>query len=329
VSARRTEALVWAAVLAVAAASAMLGSAGSIDAPTFLHASRTLLSGRWLHTFADPGLQAGPLQIAGIGAAGRLGSAFGLSPLRGVAVCQALVLTALVLAGASAVTPPRRRPLVAGAIGLAAIAAGVIGGASFYGHPAEVAAPVLWVLAARAAYERRPGLAGALIGLSAGFETWGVLGVPVLLLEPRLRGTARGLGVAAAVVAVVYGPFVFFGSFAMNDYRWPVAQGTLPALVLGPGAHFGWWLRLVQAAVAVAGGVAAAVVLRRRAVAWWVVPLSILWARIALDPQRGAWYLLAPETVALLAVGRLAGLLGLRGANRAPFLKPPLRAADS
>jgi hypothetical protein len=294
-------------VLAAAAVLGATGDAGdTIDTAYFLHASQTLLSGRWLETFADPGLQAGPLQIGGVGVAGRLGEAFGVSALRGVCVLQSVVLTACVLAGAALVRGPRRSPLVLAAAGAAALATGTIGSAYFYGHPAEVVSPVLWVAATRAAMLRRPASAGVLVGLSAGFETWGVLGLAVLLVDPRPRALARSAAVALAVVGATYGPFVLHGPFAMFQYHWTVAPGTLPA-ILGAGPSYGWPLRIVQATLAGGAGAAASRLLRRRASACWLVPMAIVWAKVCLDPGRGAWYLLAPETIAVLGAAQIAG----------------------
>jgi hypothetical protein len=328
------------AVLAAAAAAALAADPQStIDTPTFLAAARTLLSGHWARTFADPGLQAGPLQIGGIGLAGRVGGALGVDPLRGVAVLQAVVLTAAVLTAVRLLAGPRRA-WAAVAAGALALATATISNAYFYGHPAEVLVPVLWVAAARAAQERRPLAAGALVGLSAGFETWGVLGVAVLLLDRRLRARAAGVAAAAAAVLVLYLPFVLAGSFAMFDYRWVVAPGTLPAL-LGLGPSFGWPLRLAQGAAALAAGAAAARLAGTRRAACWLVPLAVVCVRVALDPMRGAWYLLAPETLALVGGAHLAAVAlrsdrrtqkraaGRLAAALAETLKPTPPHADS
>lgn len=308
--------MVWIGVLALGGAVAATGDPGAtIDTRYFLHASQTLLSSHWLETFADPGLQAGPLQVAGIGGAGRLGEAVGVSALRAVSVLQNVALTALVMVGAGAVARPRRRRLVAAAAGVIALAAGTIGSAFFYGHPAEVVDPVLWVLAARASKARRPLVAGSLVGVSAGFETWGILGLAVLLLDRRARAVTLGVGAALAVTTAIYGPFILHGPFAMFAYRWSVAPGTLPS-VLGIGPSFGWPLRVLQAAAAGAAGAAVSVLLRRYWAACWIAPLSILCVRIGLDPGRGSWYLLAPQTVALLGAAHMAGSPWLEGVVR-------------
>src|SRR5207237_6993433 len=107
------------------------------------------------------------------------------------------------------------------------------------GHPADAVSPLIWVLAALEARRGRALRAGALIGLSAGLEVWGVLGAPVLLLAPRLREAVKGWAMEAAVVVALFAPFVLAGEFRMFDYEWRVADGTLLGLVLTPGTHFG------------------------------------------------------------------------------------------
>lgn len=328
-----SQAAIWVAVLAAAGVLAVVGPGATFDTGYFLRASHTLLSARWSRTFAAPGVQAGPLEILSIGLAGKLGIAAGSSAEAGVRVLQSLGLTALLLVGATAVCPRRRRPLVVGVVGAAALATGTVSGAFFYGHPAEVANPVLWVVAAAAFARRRPWLAGVLVGVSAGLETWGLLGI-ALLVARRTRARDTGLAVAAAlaVVVAVYGPFVASGHFAMLSYRWQISPASVPALVVGAGGSFGWPFRLVQAAVACGTGAAASVFLRRAAAAWWVAPLCIVSTKLALDPQPvNAWYLLAPQTVALLGAAQLAGSLLANGSlpAREPALKPSRLAADS
>jgi hypothetical protein len=320
-------------VLAAAVVLAVVGPGATFDTLYFLRASHTLLSAHWSRTFAAPGLQAGPLEILAIGLAGKLGTAAGSSAVAGVRVLQSLGLTALLLVGATAVCPRRRRPLVVGAAGAAALATGTVSGAFFYGHPAELANPVLWVVAAAALARRRPWLAGVLVGVSAGLETWGLLGIAVLVAR-RTRAREAGLAAAAAfaVVIAVYGPFVASGHFAMLSYRWQISPASVPALVVGAGGSFGWPLRLLQAAAACGTGAAASIFLRRTSAAWWVAPMCIVWTKLALDPQpANAWYLLAPQTVALLGAAQLAGsLLAKRSSSsQEAALKPQRLAADS
>jgi hypothetical protein len=140
------------------------------------------------------------------------------------------------------------------AIGLLAVAAGLTHIAFVDGHPAEAIVPLLWVLAGLHARQGRVLSAGALVGFSAGFELWGVLGVAVLLLAPRLTRALAGACVQAAVVAAMLAPFALAGTFRMFEHEWRATSGTLVGLVAGPGAPFGWQLRLAQAAFAMGAG---------------------------------------------------------------------------
>jgi hypothetical protein len=81
------------------------------------------------------------------------------------------------------------------------------------GHPTDPLLPLVRILAAAEARRGRTWTAGLLIGLSAGVETWGILGVAVLALAPRLRDAAVGTCVAA--VTAFFAPCVLGGHFAM------------------------------------------------------------------------------------------------------------------
>jgi hypothetical protein len=189
------------------------------------------------------------------------------------------------------------------AVGLVAVAAGLTHIAFVYGHPAEAVVPLLWVLAGRHAREDRMSSAGALVALSAGFELWGVLGVAVLLLAPRLTRALAGAGVLVLFVAAMLAPFALGGTFRMFDHEWRVTSGTLVGLVVGPGAHFSWIPRLAQASLAVAGGAALALALRRNVHALWLVPLAVALVRLLLDPVSFGWYWLEVEALVLVGAG--------------------------
>src|SRR5207248_2830367 len=134
-------------------------------------------------------------------------------------------------------------------------------------------------LAALWAREDRVVLAGAVLGLSAGLELWGMLGVPVLLLAPRRRRALAGAVVGAAVVAGMLAPFALAGSLRMFQYDWRVASGTLLSLFGASGAHFGWPLRLLQSALALTAGGSVALALRRSVHAAWLAPLAVALVR--------------------------------------------------
>src|SRR5207247_7410213 len=105
-------------------------------------------------------------------------------------------------------------------VGLLAVGAGLTHIAFVDGHPAEAIVPLLWVLAAIWAREDRVVLAGAVLGLSAGLELWGVLGVPVLLLAPRPRRALAGALVEAAVGVGLFARLSLAGSWQMFQDEW-------------------------------------------------------------------------------------------------------------
>ena len=167
--------------------------------------------------------------------------------------------------------------------------------------------------------EGRVVAAGAIVGASAGFEVWGMLGVVVLLLAPRLRDAAAGIAVQVVVAASLFAPFALAGEVRMFDYHWVVNGDTLLSLFVEPGTDFTWWMRVAQAAAALAVGAALVWPLRRTLHAVWLGPLLVVAARLALDPVRYPWYWLALETLALVgAVELLSGerVTRLRQAER-------------
>jgi hypothetical protein len=292
---------VWLPVLGAAAAAASLDRGTDPgDLIYFVHRGEALLSRAWGDVFSDPILQSGPLQLVVFGAVRNL-TALAFVLEMGVA---ALLLFALGRAGVG----DRARL----AVGLVAVVAGLTHGAFVDGHPAEAVTPLLWVLAAVWAREDRVPRAGLLIGLSAGLELWGLLGVPVLLLAPRMRRAVAGGVVAASVLAAQLAPFVVVGDFRMFEHEWHVATGTLLSVVVAPGTEFGWPLRLLQASLALTAGAAVAWRLRRSAHAVWLVPLAVVLVRLALDPLAFGWYWLEPEALVLVGAALLVSPLQMR-----------------
>lgn len=312
------------------AAGAVLGVADAhahtFDLLYFVHRGDVLLSAGWRSTFGDPALQAGPAQVGLLALIGKLARLPGVS--QGLAL-SVVLQTALAGALASvtgrvlADRPPRTR--LAAQAGVVAVAAAtqMLHRGYAEGHPAQVVTPVLWIAAGLLARRGRPGRAGVLVGLSACCETWGLLGLPVLLLASGARRRlALGAGLAAGVVALLYGPFVLFGQFRMLQYRWLVAPGSPADLFLAAGSPYTWWLRAIQGAAAVGVGAALALGLRRSAAAVWAVPLGIVVTRLSLEPTLNDWYLIAAETLALVAAadlgtGRLAAIRATLSAPRA------------
>jgi len=285
---------VWVPVLAAAAGLAYLDrGTDSGDLVYFIHRGEHLLSAHWADTFADPRLQSGPLQLVAFGAARNLTA---------LAFLIELSVAGLLLYVLGKLRAGDRVRLV---VGLLAVAAGLTHLAFADGHPAEAIVPLLWVLAGLSAREDRVLTAGALIGLSAGFELWGVLGGPLLLLAPRLRRAVVGGLVEAAVVLAQLAPFALAGHFRMFQHEWRVATGTLLGLVVEPGTHFGWPLRLLQASLALGSGAAIAFALRRTVHALWLAPLAVVIVRILLDPLSFGWYWLEAEALVLVGAALL------------------------
>jgi hypothetical protein len=298
---KRLGLLAWLVPLGASGLVAAFGTRDPADLPYFAHAARTLFSSRWADTFADPSLQVGPLQLVLVGICDRIG---GLGFLA-YAVEIALAAFIVFVVGRLLRGRPHRVAFQTLA-GLAAVMLGVTADAYSYGHPAQVAVPLMWVLAALDAREGRTLRSGVLLGLSAGLELWGVLGAPVLLLAPVFRRVRGGLAAQVAVIGALYLPFVLGGDFRMFDYRWKVESWTLVHLLVPAGSDFPWGLRLLQGAVALIVGCAVALVLRRTERALWAVPFGIVATRVLLDPTLYSWYWLGLETLALVAAVELA-----------------------
>src|SRR5438094_4688864 len=285
---------VWVPVLTLAAGVAFVDRGSDPgDLVYFIHRGEHLLSSGWASTFADPMLQSGPLQLVVFGA---------VRNLTALAFVVELSVAALVLYVTAQIGASDRVRLV---VGLLAVGAGLTHIAFVDGHPAEAIVPLLWVLAAIWAREDRVVLAGALLGLSAGLELWGVLGVPVLLLAPRRRRALAGALVEAAVVLGMFAPFALAGSAHMFQYDWRVSSGTLLSLFVAPGAHFGWPLRLLQSALAVTAGGSVALALRRSVHAAWLAPLAVTLVRLLVDPLSFGWYWLEVEALVLIGAALL------------------------
>jgi len=278
-------------VLALAAGIALLVEPGDTgDLPFFVHTAEKLFSADWANVYANADVQLGPLQLLLF----RLGDVAGILPLL-VQVGVAALLW--VVAGRLLTGRDPRAQLV---VGLAAVALGLTYGAYQDGHPAQVIVPLVWVLAGLEAREGRTLQAGALVGLSAGFELWGLVGAVVFVLAPRARAALAGFATEAVVAACLFLPFVIAGEFRMFEYRWRVNGDTLLSLVVDPGTRFTWPMRVLQGALALGVGAGLAWSLRRTLHAVWLAPLGTVAVRLALDPVRYPWYWLAIETLALL-----------------------------
>jgi hypothetical protein len=281
-------------------------SGPSSDGWYFFSAGHDLLSSHGLHIYASNGLQAGPIQLAGFGGFGYLTSWLHLPQDATYAVVSTLGSTALIVAGTRLV---RRHaglsdsPIAELVIGGLAVGWPIATEVYTSGHPAELVIPALWVAAAALAQRGRSGWAGVLIGIGAGFETWAVLGIPVLLAGDGWRGRGKGLATAGVVSAGLYLPFVIAGPFRMGQVHWGVARSSLVHAVDPNLTVFVWSDRLAQAAVVVALGAVTAVAVRRSSApdaVVWLVPAVIALAKAISEASGYDWYWL-PAQVALLA----------------------------
>jgi hypothetical protein len=251
------------------------------DVWLFAKAGSTLLSTHWAHTFDRASVQAGPLELVLASIARTVGGGHvGFAIVLDLACSSALATAAMSLLG--------RRPAGLAIFGIGACLL-ALPGEGYNGHPAELLIAVLWLLAAREARSDHVTVAGGLIGLSAGFEVWGILGVTVLALAPNLRRGMSGLVLAAAIPAALFAPFVAGGDFHMFDYRWVTAAG--PArLFFGDGHPFTWGMRLVEGATIVGIGCTTARLVRRLPESIWIVPAVTVIIKIGLDPVIYAYY---------------------------------------
>jgi hypothetical protein len=307
-------------VLAAAAIAFAIPPGDTGDLAYFVHASQRLFSGEWSSTYADPSLQVGPLQLFLFGAADLLAGALGIATTRLIAFVVGTATAALFVLVARRLVAPRDDVVVLLAAGLAPVALGLTFDAFRDGHPAQVVVPLLWVLAGLEAREGRAWRAGALAGLSAGFELWGLLGMAVLVAAPRAAQAVRAAAVAVLVAAALFAPFAL-SDFAMFEYRWVVNGDTLLSLFVDPATEFTWPLRMLQGAAALLAGATLTWRLRRTTAALWAGPLAVVTTRLALDPVRYPWYWLALETLVLLGAVQLVAAVwlerGMAGTGRA------------
>ena len=209
---------------------------GEGDAHIFIWAGRTLLSGQWSHAFSHSIVQAGPLQLALFGSLGRSSDALALV----LAPATALLVVAAVRA--VGVT----NPVLYGGAGLLAVATGLTRVGYAAGHPADAVLPLIWILAAADARRGHVYRAGLLVGLCAGLETWGILGVAVLAFAPRRREAAIGALVAGATALALFLPFLLGGHFAMLSLQWQVRPPAPISLFVAPALRSGGrcvWLK--------------------------------------------------------------------------------------
>ena len=275
------------------------------DLAFFMHSAERLFSGGWAQTYADPTLQVGPLQLVVLGALDTVAGLAGFSSTRLIGAVFGAVVVALFWLIARRLLDGRGGRWALTAAVLAPVALSYTFDAYRDGHPAQALVPLLWVLAG---FEVRAGRwwpAGVLIGVSAGFEVWGILGVAIVVLAPRVWDATRAFAVATLMLVAMLVPFAVAGDFGMFEYHWVVNGDTLLSLFVEPGTAFTWPLRILQGGTAVLVGAGVAWSLRRSAAALWAGPLALVAVRLALDPVRYPWYWLAVETLVLVGAVHL------------------------
>ncbi|HEU0205585.1 MAG TPA: hypothetical protein VFQ74_02700 [Pseudolysinimonas sp.] len=276
-----------------------------VDVGVFAPAGAALLQGQWAAIFSDSFIQAGPFELAFWGIAELLHVQTALQWQIFVVIGSAVagvVFGVLVERILRPITPVWSPVLAAGATFLGAVTAMLTTSVSS-GHPAEIAVPLLWLGSGMLARRDKPFTAAVLLGLSTGWELWGVLGAAVLLLAPRidLRMLWRSAVGVLVPIAFIFLPFVLLGPFEMFSFHWLIYPGTLAQLLFPDATTFSWPMRMVQAALSLGGGAAAALLLRRRTAAIWLVPLASCAIRLFLDPVDSDYYRVPP--IALVITG--------------------------
>jgi hypothetical protein len=308
----------WVIVLVASVGAALLEvhtTGPSSDGPYFAHAGRELVSRNGLHVYAAPGLQAGPLQVGAFGLLSRLTGSLHLAEDPTYAVISTLASTVLLVAGVRTLRRHVGLPSSATAeLLVGVLSVGWLMATEVYtsGHPAELVIPALWIAAAVLATEDRAVLAGALIGVGAGFETWAVLGVPVLLLSGRLLPAGRAAMAMVGTAAAMYLPFVIAGPFRMGQAVWTVSSASLIHAIDPRLVTFPWSARLAQSVVVVAMGTVAWWVTRRTGagavMAVWFVPAVLALVKAISEPSGYDWYWLPVQVVVLAGCACADGL---------------------
>jgi hypothetical protein len=323
---RRTDQLIWAAVaerfigiatrlaqvrwVLVPLLGAVMGrnapGLGPADMPYFDYLGRAILDGHLGVPYASDLDQSGPFQLLVASPYPHHmiktdSSLIVIVTIWGFIVAPGAMLAIRLLRRHYGLAPSALHELAGGL----ATALWLIGGNLFVGHLAESAIPTFWVAAAMAARRGHPLVAGLLVGSSAGWEPWGLLGIPIALLVPRFRDGALAVLACIVTASLCYVPFVLSGHFAMFQHKWPIVTGTFVHWLMPHTATFGWLPRLAQSSLAVAAGAAVAIAVRRRANAVWLVPLMIVLVRLMLDPTDFVYYWVAAQVAVLAGAATL------------------------
>lgn len=269
-----------------------------------------LLSGDLAAVYADDWNQAGPVQLA-VAAVARAVGDLGSPVLVQVPVMVGLfALVAWMVRRLSGSPTGGERAALLAVAALAVTRA--VQPAWVDGHPWPIVLAALWIAAAGQVRAGRGGRAGALVGLGCLLEPWAVFGVGLLLVVsgPR-RVRLVGAGVAVAVAAAGWLPFLVQPGFAMFAHEWQTRVGSVWELLGWP--VLGWPGRVGQALLVAAAAWVGAVVLRRFGPAWqaWGFTVALVTVRFATDPVYWSYY--SALLCVVLSVGAAAStVLGVR-----------------
>lgn len=275
-----------------------------IDYDTFAQPGLDILRGHWGSVFTNSIVQAGPIELvfwgipAALGVSGLFGwIAFGIVAGSLFAIAFAYLVERLL----RPLSPTWSTTLAVGAAAFASIS-GILTSAISAGHPSEIAVPLMWIGSAVLARRGWPFPAAAVMAATAGWELWGLLGVPVLLLAPRigLPTIARSALGGMLVLALLFVPFVLLGPFHMFEFQWPIRNGSLAHLLFPDAVSFAWPLRLIQGVLAVGAGAAAVWLMRGRPDAIWLPLLLICVVRLFTDPVLAPYYGVPPILMLLI-----------------------------
>jgi lipoprotein signal peptidase len=272
-------------VVIVAYARARIEHGVPTDYRLFGPTGADILSGHWNLVYADPQNMGGPFQLVPFGIA-RLLDVQAVLPWTIFYTCAItlLVFVFCVLVPVSGRSGEVRWMFwVTFVVAGAAVVANFIPSAVYGGHPAEMMVPLLWIVAAGLAKDQRFATAGIVIGISAGFESWGILGAVLIFVAVKPRVVRAAIS-CILTIAVVYGPFAATGVFRLFGFHWHVSSGSAWGLLFPHLTSFPWSLRVVQALVATIAGFVVARLTRSTWYAIWLAPLAIVGARLLLDP---------------------------------------------
>jgi hypothetical protein len=290
----------WVLALLSGAMSCAAWVPGQVDLAYFAMIARRVVGGETYVAYETPWNQAGPFELAasllalpqrhqqqiGYLWAGRV-TMLPLHLVVGTGLMLLLLATVRAVRRSSGLPDSRLHEVIVGATALTMLMPARVWVGS---HAAEVAIPFMWVWATALAARGRAVMAGILIGLSAGWESWGVLGAPILLLERRPHRLLIASAAAGLAAVAVYLPFAATGQFELFKLTWTIRPGTLPSLLWSRTARFTWQMRLVQGLSTGSAGALTVLAGRRSRNVVWLAPLVIILVRLLLDPLLLPYY---------------------------------------